>query len=139
MGDYEAAVTLLLASPPGSATFYVDALRAVALSAAVSPAMQDLTVKVVAANMVQAPEPLAGIHLLCAVGRYQEACSQLQDGGRWVDACTLAATHLSGSDRARSALKSGNGGSLVGGVGLRQGCGGVSQGGGAMGASLLQQ
>ena len=101
VGDYEAAVTLLLASPPGSATFFVDALRAVALSAAVSPALQDLTVKVVAASLVQAPEPLPGIHLLCAVGRYQEACLQLQDAGRWVDACTLAATHLSGSDRAR--------------------------------------
>lgn len=31
--------------------------------------------------------------------------SQLQDAGRWVDAATLAATHLQGSDHARSTLK----------------------------------
>nr|GFA66448.1 hypothetical protein [Tanacetum cinerariifolium] len=58
---------------------------------------------VVAANMVETDSSLSGTHLLCAVGRYQEACSQLQDAGCWTDAATLAATHLKGSDYARSA------------------------------------
>ncbi len=31
---------------------------------------------------------------------------QLQDAGRWIDAATLAATHLEGSDHARSVLQS---------------------------------
>ncbi|GKE70887.1 WD repeat-containing protein 11 isoform X1, partial [Tanacetum coccineum] len=41
---------------------------------------------VVAANMVETDRSLSGTHLLCAVGRYQEACSQLQDAGCWTDA-----------------------------------------------------
>ncbi|KAJ7557212.1 hypothetical protein O6H91_05G117000 [Diphasiastrum complanatum] len=101
IGDYEAAVTLLLSTPPNSPHFYVDSLRAVALAAAVSPALHELAVKVVAANLVGTEDPLSGTHLLCAVGRYQEACSQLQDAGRWLDACTLAAAHLQGSDYRR--------------------------------------
>ncbi|KAI4380638.1 hypothetical protein MLD38_006806 [Melastoma candidum] len=56
---------------------------------------------VVAANMVRTDRSLSGTHLMCAVGRYQEACSQLQDAGCWTDAATLAATHLRGSDYAR--------------------------------------
>jgi hypothetical protein len=51
--------------------------------------------------MVRTDNSLTGTHLLCAVGRHQEACSQLQDSGRWTDAATLAATHLEGSDYAR--------------------------------------
>ena len=51
--------------------------------------------------MVRADRSLSGTHLLCAVGRHQEACSQLQDAGCWADAATLAATHLKGSDYAR--------------------------------------
>lgn len=85
--------------------------------------------KVVAANMVRSDRSLSGTHLLCSVGRYQEACSQvrfclklfrenlneasdpkiclmceslqLQDAGCWTDSATLAATHLNGSDYAR--------------------------------------
>lgn len=34
--------------------------------------------KVVAANMVRSDRSLSGTHLLCAVGRYQEACSQVK-------------------------------------------------------------
>lgn len=34
--------------------------------------------KVVAANMVRTDRSLSGTHLLCAVGRYQEACSQVR-------------------------------------------------------------
>ncbi|CAM6125774.1 unnamed protein product [Calypogeia fissa] len=101
VGDFESAVTLLLSTPPGEPTFYLDALRAVSLAAAVSPALHELSVKVVAANMQSGEDSLAGTHLLCAVGRYQEACSQLQDAGRWVDASTLAAAHLKGVDHAR--------------------------------------
>lgn len=33
--------------------------------------------QVVAANMVGTDDSLSGTHLLCAVGRYQEACSQV--------------------------------------------------------------
>ncbi|KAL2631416.1 hypothetical protein R1flu_016102 [Riccia fluitans] len=101
VGDFESAVTLLLSTPPGDENFYVDALRAVSLATAVSPALHELAVKVVAANMVGRDDSLAGTHLLCAVGRYQEACSQLQDSGRWIDASTLAAAHLRGTDLAR--------------------------------------
>lgn len=101
VGNLEAAVTLLLSTPPESSYFYANALRAIALSSAVSRSLHELTVKVVAANMVRTDKSLSGTHLLCAVGRYQEACSQLQDAGYWTDAATLAATHLQGSDYAR--------------------------------------
>ncbi|KAK4257414.1 hypothetical protein QN277_007007 [Acacia crassicarpa] len=101
VGDLEVAVSLLLSTPPESSYFYLNALRAVALSSTVSRSLHELAVKVVAANMVRADRSLTGIHLLCAVGRYQEACSQLQDAGCWMDASTLAATHLKGSDYAR--------------------------------------
>ncbi|CAH2033402.1 unnamed protein product [Thlaspi arvense] len=101
VGNLEAAVSLLLSSAPDSPYFYPNALRAVALSSAVSKSLLDLALKVVAANMVRTDNSLSGTHLLCAVGRHQEACSQLQDSGRWTDAATLAATHLEGSDYAR--------------------------------------
>ncbi|KAK6941674.1 hypothetical protein RJ641_027051 [Dillenia turbinata] len=101
VGNLEAAVSLLLSTPPEGAYFYANALRAVALSSAVSRSLLELAVKVVAANMVRTDKSLSGTHLLCAVGRYQEACSQLQDAGCWTDAATLAATHLQGSDYAR--------------------------------------
>ncbi|KAF3525464.1 hypothetical protein F2Q69_00047166 [Brassica cretica] len=101
VGNLEAAVSLLLTSAPDSPYFYPNALRAVALSSAVSKSLLDLALKVVAANMVRTDNSLTGTHLLCAVGRHQEACSQLQDSGRWTDAATLAATHLEGSDYAR--------------------------------------
>ncbi|KAG2407955.1 uncharacterized protein HKW66_Vig0027770 [Vigna angularis] len=101
VGNLEAAVSLSLSTPPESSYFYVNALRAVALSSAVSRSLHELAVKVVAANMVRADRSLSGTHLLCAVGRYQEACSQLQDAGCWTDAATLAARHLKGSDYGR--------------------------------------
>ncbi|EYU34986.1 hypothetical protein MIMGU_mgv1a0003442mg, partial [Erythranthe guttata] len=101
VGNLEAAVSLLLSTSPESSYFYANALRAVALSSAVSSSLLELAVKVVAANMVRNDRSMSGTHLLCAVGRYQEACSQLQDAGCWTDAATLAATHLKGSDYAR--------------------------------------
>ncbi|KAM7265985.1 hypothetical protein ACFE04_003668 [Oxalis oulophora] len=101
VGNLEAAVSLLLSTNPESPYFYANALRAVALSSAVSQDLLELSVKVVAANMVRTDRSHSGTHLLCAVGRYQEACSQLQDAGCWTDAATLAATHLTGSDYAR--------------------------------------
>ncbi|KAF7806409.1 WD repeat-containing protein 11 isoform X1 [Senna tora] len=101
VGNLEVAVSLLLSTPPESSYFYLNALRAVALSSAVSRSLHELTVNVVAANMVRGDRALTGTHLLCAVGRYQEACSQLQDAGCWMDAATLAASHLKGSDYAR--------------------------------------
>ncbi|CAI9100824.1 OLC1v1038003C1 [Oldenlandia corymbosa var. corymbosa] len=101
VGNLEAAVSLLLLTSPESPYFYPNALRAVALSSAVSRSLLELALKVVAANMVRTDRSLSGTHLLCAVGRYQEACSQLQDAGCWTDAATLAATHLKGSDYAR--------------------------------------
>ncbi|KAL6223872.1 hypothetical protein ACLB2K_002729 [Fragaria x ananassa] len=105
VGNLEAAVSLLLSTPPESEYFSANALRAVALSSAVSKSLLELAVKVVAANMVRTDRSLSGTHLLCAVGRYQEACSQLQDAGCWTDAATLAATHLKGSDYARVLLR----------------------------------
>ena len=51
--------------------------------------------------MVRTDKSLSGAQFLCAVRGYQEACSQLQDSGYWIDATTLAATHLRGSDYAR--------------------------------------
>ncbi|CAB4319020.1 unnamed protein product [Prunus armeniaca] len=105
VGNLEAAVSLLLSTPPESNYFSANALRAVALSSAVSKSLLELAVKVVAANMVRTDRSLSGTHLLCAVGRYQEACSQLQDAGCWTDAATLAAAHLKGSDYARVLLR----------------------------------
>ncbi|KAF3624472.1 Transducin family protein / WD-40 repeat family protein isoform 2 [Capsicum annuum] len=104
IGNLEAAVSLLLSTPPESSYFYSNALRAVALSSAVSTSLLELAVKVVAANMVRTDRSLSGTHLLCAVGRHQEACSQLQDAGCWTDAATLAATHLKGTDYARALI-----------------------------------
>jgi hypothetical protein len=46
VGDLEAAVTILLATPPNNPLFYMDALRAVSLASAVSPALHELAVKV---------------------------------------------------------------------------------------------
>ncbi|KAK8931167.1 hypothetical protein KSP39_PZI016202 [Platanthera zijinensis] len=105
IGDLEGAVALLLSTPPEGSNFYPNALRAVALSSSVSRSLHELAVKVIAANMVRTDKSLTGTHLLCAVGRYQEACSQLQDSGCWIDAATLAATHLHGSDYARVLLR----------------------------------
>ncbi|KAL2929681.1 WD repeat-containing protein 11 [Bienertia sinuspersici] len=96
VGNLEAAVSLLLSTSPESHYFHANALRAVALASAVSKSLLELAVKVVAANMVRTDKSLSGTHLLCAVGRHQEACSQLQDAGCWTDAATLAATHLNG-------------------------------------------
>ncbi|KAK9706192.1 hypothetical protein RND81_07G110100 [Saponaria officinalis] len=101
VGNLEVAVSLLLSTSPESRYFYANALRAVALASAVSKSLLELAVKVVAANMVRTDKSLSGTHLLCAVGRHQEACSQLQDAGCWTDAATLAATHLKGSDYSR--------------------------------------
>ncbi|KAL1823733.1 hypothetical protein ACET3Z_010511 [Daucus carota] len=101
LGNLEAAVTLMLSTPPESSYFPSNALRAVALSSAVSKSLFELSVNVVAANMVRTDRSFSGTHLLSAVGRYQEACSQLQDAGCWTDASTLAATHLKGSAYAR--------------------------------------
>ncbi|KVI11653.1 hypothetical protein Ccrd_009932, partial [Cynara cardunculus var. scolymus] len=91
VGNLDAAVNLLLSTPPESSFFYPNALRAVALSSAVSRSLNELAVKVVAANMVRTDRSLSGTHLLCA----------LQDAGCWTDAATLAATHLRGTDYAR--------------------------------------
>lgn len=53
VGNLEAAVSLLLSSSPESSYFYVNALRAVALSSAVSTSLLELAVKVLVS-----PEPL---------------------------------------------------------------------------------
>ncbi|RVW16813.1 hypothetical protein CK203_076390 [Vitis vinifera] len=78
VGNLETAVSILLSTPPESPYFSTNALRAVALSSAVSRSLLELAVKVVAANMVRIDKSLSGTHLLCAVGRYQEACSQVR-------------------------------------------------------------
>ncbi|GJT05850.1 transducin/WD40 repeat family protein [Tanacetum coccineum] len=78
IGNLEAAVSLMLSTPPKSPYFYPNALPAVALLSAVSRSLNELAVKVVAANMVETDRSLSGTHMLCAVGRYQEACSQVQ-------------------------------------------------------------
>lgn len=46
VGNLEAAVNLLLSTPPESSYFYVNALRAVALSSAISRSLHELAVKV---------------------------------------------------------------------------------------------
>ena len=46
IGDFESAVTLLLATPPNDPLFYMDALRAVSLASAVSTGLHELAVKV---------------------------------------------------------------------------------------------
>jgi len=46
VGNLEAAVSLLLSTPPESSYFYVNALRAVALSSTVSRSLHELAVKV---------------------------------------------------------------------------------------------
>lgn len=46
IGDFESAVTLLLATPPNNPLFYMDALRAVSLASAVSTGLHELAVKV---------------------------------------------------------------------------------------------
>ena len=46
LGNLEAAVSLLLSTPPEGANFYPNALRAVVLSSAVSQSLHELAVKV---------------------------------------------------------------------------------------------
>ena len=79
VGNLEAAVSILFSTPPESSYFSTNALRAVALSSAVSRSLLEFAIKVVAANMVRIDQSLSGTHLLCAVGRYQEACPPPQD------------------------------------------------------------
>ena len=47
IGNLEAAVSLMLSTPPESPYFYPNALRAVALSSAVSRSLNELAVKVI--------------------------------------------------------------------------------------------
>jgi WD repeat-containing protein 11 len=46
LGNLEAAVSLLLLTPPEGSNFYPNALRAVVLSSAVSQSLHELAVKV---------------------------------------------------------------------------------------------
>lgn len=46
LGNLEAAVSLLLSTPPEGSNFYPNALRAVVLSSAVSQSLHELAVKV---------------------------------------------------------------------------------------------
>ncbi|KAE8718935.1 hypothetical protein F3Y22_tig00109987pilonHSYRG00256 [Hibiscus syriacus] len=106
VGNFEGAVSLLLSASPESPYFYPNALRAVALSSAVSRSLLQLALKVVAANVVRTDRSLSGTHLPCAVGSMSLAdgyfnLMRLQDSGCWTDAATLAAAHLKGSDYAR--------------------------------------
>nr|GMC68875.1 WD repeat-containing protein 11-like [Ipomoea batatas] len=110
VGKLEAAVSLLLSAPPESSYFYANAYMLLTLFGYSShtSSLLAILVQVVAANMVRTDNSLSGTHLLCAVGRYQEACSHfsgtmppfahLQDAGCWTDAATLADSHLKGFD-----------------------------------------
>lgn len=51
IGNLEGAVSLLLSTPPESSYFYPNALRAIALSSAVSKSLHELAVKVRFVNM----------------------------------------------------------------------------------------
>ncbi|KAI7999900.1 hypothetical protein LOK49_LG09G00159 [Camellia lanceoleosa] len=92
VGNLEAAVSLLLSTHPESTYFYANALRAVALSSAVSRSLLDLAIKVVAANMVRTDSHCRA-HIFSVCWGYQEACShrKMLDVD---DVATLAATHL---------------------------------------------
>lgn len=50
LGNLEAAVTLMLSTPPESSYFPSNALRAVALSSAVSKSLFELSVNVICKN-----------------------------------------------------------------------------------------
>ncbi|KAL6585943.1 hypothetical protein OROMI_002587 [Orobanche minor] len=74
-----------------SSYFYVNALRAVALSSSVSTSLLELAVRLRPIWSEMMGQCLGHI-FFGAVGRYQEACSQV--AGCWIlaDAATLAAT-----------------------------------------------
>lgn len=66
IGNLEAAVSLLLSTPPESSYFSANALRAVALSSAVSTSLLELAVKVlISLNVSFWPFPDKFLFFLC--------------------------------------------------------------------------
>lgn len=127
LGDLQAAVGFLLASPPGqSARFYRDALCTLGMafacglsstntgSASSAPnnsggsqvldaAARTLFVqaaKIVSANAAGVGDTLLGVPLMCATGEFDDAVSILQDAGMWSYAAALAAGSLTHAARA---------------------------------------
>lgn len=73
VGNLEAAVSLLLSTSPESSYFYANALRAVALSSAVSTSLLELAVKVLVSSELLLSKPIILLfHPLFSIG----SCSQ---------------------------------------------------------------
>lgn len=72
VGNLEAAVSLLLSTSPESSYFYSNALRAVALSSAVSSSLLELAVKVLISSDYNFPDDHTIIIYYLSIG----SCSQ---------------------------------------------------------------
>jgi hypothetical protein len=124
LGDLQAAVGFLLASPPGrSARFYRDALCTLGMAFACGLSSSSTTTdgdknngsqvldaaartlfvqaaKIVSANAAGVGDTLLGVPLMCATGEFDDAVNILQDAGMWSYAAALAAGSLPHAARA---------------------------------------
>jgi hypothetical protein len=117
LGDYAAAVAVLLAEPPEhSMRWYRGVVCALSLAAAAnvttaghssqaSPAaaaaataLQLQAAKVVSAHAVGLGDMALGVHLNCSAGNFAEAAAVLQEAGLWRLAAALAAARLTGTE-----------------------------------------
>ena len=119
LGDFAAAVELLLSSPPAcDSRYYRDALCTLGLACACHGASEveapmahagarSLFVqaaKMITANAAGVGDILLGVPLLCAIDHKSDAVALFQDAGMWYRAASLTAGSLSGSERS-AALK----------------------------------
>ena len=102
LGDVEAAVSLLLTSPPEDTphnTFYRDALCALGLAYSTlfdESSLFSQAARVIAINAATGlDDSLVSIPILYAIGKFAEVCQTLQSEDMWLCGAALAACKLS--------------------------------------------
>jgi len=94
-------IALLLSSQLEGAAATQDWLMACLVAGFVSPDAQRETVAAAVERLMRADQLELAIPLLCLIGEGEDACSRLQQRGRWEQAAALAKTALDGGARAR--------------------------------------
>jgi hypothetical protein len=108
LGDIEAAVSILLASPPGiSKRFYRDALCSLGMAYACATERLQIpgnelatslfvqAARVIAINAATAGDSLVSVPLLYSTSKYSQVVDILQQNQMWLCSASLAATKLS--------------------------------------------
>ncbi|KNC52246.1 bromodomain and WD repeat-containing protein 2 [Thecamonas trahens ATCC 50062] len=101
LGEYPAAVRMLLETPVDHPAYMVDSLKACLVSAVMSPHSFVSTVKLVATDLVSNGHVTEGVQLLCLIGKRADACRYMQSYGLWREAAWLAKIGL---DEAAAAV-----------------------------------